>query len=97
MTHTPGPWKVPGTDDGEYVIAHHDGKKLRTLAHVYDEANARLIAAAPELLAFVEMVARLTNAKHTEESEIDAVITVNRLRQVAQAALAKAQGKEGSP
>ena len=60
--HTPGPWETPGEDGGERVICYQDSTgKRRTLAHVYDgeefgsmEANARLIAAAPELLAALQ-------------------------------------------
>ena len=58
-THTPGPWEHRGTDGGAEVICHREAAgKRRTLAHVYQEsrhgrqeANARLIAAAPDLLA----------------------------------------------
>lgn len=61
--HTPGPWETPGEDGGERVISYRTKKGKRyTLAHVYDgetanmEANARLIAAAPELLDALEGV-----------------------------------------
>ena len=58
MTHTPGPWRVdrrnPSPTTGEWMIA---GSKPGYLADVRDcgsgdvTANARLIAAAPDLLA----------------------------------------------
>ena len=52
MNHTPGPWKVfdrtlVGTDD----IAVANVKGSDSISDAQDEANARLIAAAPELLA----------------------------------------------
>ena len=74
MTHTPGPWFVgfspdmdgesgeygPGVYDSEAgVFAVIDGEP-ETVAQPYLEADARLIAAAPEMLealeAMVEMV-----------------------------------------
>lgn len=57
--HTPGPWEAPGRDDDDYVICATVKGKRRTLAHIHDhdllgidaEANAALIARAPELAA----------------------------------------------
>lgn len=59
--HTPGPWRVdrqnPSPTTGEWMIA---GQKPGYLAEVRDcgsgdvDANARLIAAAPELLEALE-------------------------------------------
>lgn len=55
MTHTPGPWRIgPKHKDGTFAI--HAGKA--SVVHCtpfgssngHAEANARLIAAAPELL-----------------------------------------------
>lgn len=64
--HTPGPWRVvranPSPTSGEWMIS---GSKPGYLAEVRDcgsgdvQANARLIAAAPELLAACEAAARL--------------------------------------
>lgn len=66
QTHTPGPWVAVPQSDGSAMIAHEfetgkqmNPKGLRLIAHVLarrnslaeDEANARLIAAAPELYA----------------------------------------------
>lgn len=53
--HTAGPWEMPGTDGGEFVICTHNSKgKRRTLAHAYSESDAHLIAAAPDLVAACE-------------------------------------------
>jgi hypothetical protein len=59
--HTPGPWRVerqnPSPTTGEWMIA---GAKPGYLAEVRDcgsgdvKANAKLIAAAPDLLAAIE-------------------------------------------
>ncbi len=56
-THTPGPWTISGTHHS-IGIAPDDGKS-DGLASVFGcgpqaEANARLIAAAPELLSALE-------------------------------------------
>ena len=55
-THTPGPWRVGPVDDT--VVTDADGKEVAAIDGDYNspdewprmEANARLIAAAPELL-----------------------------------------------
>ena len=65
MKHTPGPWFAngdrvlfnvdePGLDDVECVVVQVDAE------HPYQdtEADARLIAAAPQLLAFVVALAQ---------------------------------------
>jgi hypothetical protein len=76
--HTPGPWAAPGTDGGEWVICHTDkGGKRRTLAHAYNEQNARLIAAAPELLAALNLY----------------FSDFSRFHMAASAAIAKAEGR----
>jgi len=63
IVHTPGPWGVEQTSvsnwigrmraDGakvEYIVAHTDRDYLRDDVLARNDANARLIAAAPELL-----------------------------------------------
>lgn len=60
--HTPGPWThTPGQDtvwarDGELLVARTDYTRGR-MAINEDEANARLIAASPEMLAALESAA----------------------------------------
>ena len=55
--HTPGPWKA---DEGMIVVAGHCVATYhsRDACGEETEANARLIAAAPDLLAVVRMVVR---------------------------------------
>jgi hypothetical protein len=60
--HTPGPWNFsPGSDSHQQAqVWREDGK---TIAITYDDegsANARLIAAAPELLAALHQACNLT-------------------------------------
>lgn len=63
MKHTPGPWKVDpcwdilgNTDDGNGMVCQIT---TDAVPRAEAEANARLIASAPELADLCEMVARL--------------------------------------
>jgi len=90
--HTEGPWKLrPYTKAGEteYLIDTGDGW---TTAKVYatipgeDEANARIMTAAPDLLA----ACRATLA-HMYDDEIDAPTAAQLTEQLTRA-IAKAEG-----
>ena len=66
--HTPGPWKVDEVGrhfDEEYLRLHNRfklvGKEMDNIAYIPEihpeaEANARLIAAVPDLLAALEKI-----------------------------------------
>ena len=66
--HTPGPWQTMevGDDIVRLAVADESGLSVLTVvtdgdaqfAAVYSEADARLIAAAPELLEFARSVVR---------------------------------------
>lgn len=90
--HTPGPWQssglkvfVPDEDsarDLEYPVAWVQG----TSAHEPEAAaNARLIAAAPELLEALVKIADMTDV----EADFDGF----QARQIARTAIAKATGQ----
>jgi hypothetical protein len=52
LTHTPGPWTVTG--DGSVHVSVPTGEhtaRLVTLARGMSDANARLIAAAPDMFS----------------------------------------------
>lgn len=64
MTHyTPGPWNVHKLPDGSHhVMADHWGASVALTLYPDSgsegrEANARLIAAAPDMLKALEMIA----------------------------------------
>ena len=58
MSHTPKPWKIAYDDEmGHYRIVH-DGWTIADGITAESEANARLIAAAPDLLEACEQVKR---------------------------------------
>jgi hypothetical protein len=86
VLHTPGPWMVlPNHERGQFVILTARGERL-DIAETYGwpstprEANARLIAAAPELLWALQQV--LISAGHEDAKDI------------ARRAIAKAEGKQ---
>lgn len=100
MKHTPGPWRVERQNasptTGEWMIA---GANPGYLAEVRDcgsgcaKANARLIAAAPELLAALELA-----VQHYDEwasAELPHDLDEERLPWLApaRAVIAKAKGE----
>lgn len=101
--HTPGPWHVdePPYEFNRYISgnAHKDGDDwvstsvAKVLGNATSrnvtEANARLIAAAPELLDAVKELADLMDAVRDGNYAPDSFTT-----QPARAAIAKATGAE---
>lgn len=89
--HTPGPWRIAGKmidSDSHAVVARVFNEvrdpilsnvPLATMA-----ANARLIAAAPELLEALEIYLMAGHKEARREASV-----------IAKAAIAKATGKEG--
>jgi len=53
--HTPGPWEVREAN-GLFAIAHPDGWVLESNDEDQDRIDARLIAAAPDMLASLELL-----------------------------------------
>ena len=91
MSHTPGPWIVaePGEVDEHYAVL--DGFGHTASVYGYPEeaaaaaANARLIAAAPELLEACELLLIYLGDWNDMEDETCAA---------ARRAIAKARGQE---
>jgi len=95
--HTPGEWRTDPECEHECVIGE-DGMLIADCAIFGGEhprhqdaniANARLIAAAPELFQFVERISRFTPAG--ADPEDDAAV-INGLIAVAKSLFAKVQG-----
>lgn len=90
--YTPGPWKIEhgkvygfhgqyitrDVSDGSHYVARMDGS---TMAAFNQDANARLIAAAPDLLAALEKIADGYGPQHGSQY----------CREMALAAIAKAR------
>ena len=101
MSHTPGPWKVV-RERRRFNI--HDGPLNQGLATCYEtggtlgraEANARLIAAAPELLEIAKRAIVNLNDWAASEEEREYDITAEGLRSLSRAlgeVIAKAEGR----
>ncbi|MHC3750729.1 hypothetical protein ACYKDZ_17815 [Stutzerimonas stutzeri] len=87
--HTPGPWSFRGCDGGWAIDFNEDQEQV--VDYVYEEADARLIAAAPELLEALEDIAN----DYAERFDMDSQSTNPGMKVVvenARAALAKARG-----
>lgn len=90
VARTPGPWNA--TQFGE-VMGPFGASKIARLYGPNMEGNARLIAAAPDLLAALrEIYAEVTEdtAGLTRDDYESIVLTI---RDVASAAIAKAEGR----
>lgn len=85
--HTPGPWFVQGS-----IITPTKSGKRFAIAEVFRdsvataEANAQLIAAAPDLLATLQEIA-------DSAAFIGSNVTPSMIERIARAAIAKATGK----
>lgn len=98
MSHTPGPWATHKTEgnggnisDRLEIVGPEEGRKRTLIASIYGfkmpegQANAHLIAAAPELYeALVDLIGFLFHGKKDRQTILRAT-----------AALAKARGEEG--
>lgn len=79
--HTPGPWSVERhphsghplvAGEGEYVVADCGNGEIETAS---EEANARLIAAAPELLEALISLRDFLRGNGTKSARADAAIS----------------------
>lgn len=87
--HTPGPWNIIWEkQDKDWVIEKTDGS-MEPICWVREsQANAKLIAAAPDLLRALELIVNSDMAQREEdEGEISTELSH------ARAAIAKATGE----
>ena len=106
LAHTPGGWTVVPQSNGDQLIVHikdPTGRAMRIIGLVYsrapsaveDAANARLIAAAPELLAaLIEAEQDIRECLVTSDWPATNIAKDPRLLRY-KAAIAKATGLEG--
>ena len=92
VKHTPKPWTcTPGRDYcSQFDIWDKDGMEVQC-SNAEREANARLIAAAPDLLEALESLYHTANS--IGEDTCDPVAFAGALED-ARAAIAKARGQE---
>ena len=90
--HTPGPWTYEQISNNAYVI-DENGSAVMLYRNPDDEmkANARLIAAAPELLEALEGMLAIDQENHQRGHDDDDVC---KEVQTARAAIAKAKGEQ---
>lgn len=100
MGHTPGPWSCHPWGDNDYEI-NSNGTTICSVPGFHDdtveegrsEDNARLIAAAPELLEALEvMIASFAGAMELDENDVDADGYDYDAMKQARAVIAKAKG-----
>ena len=109
--HTPGPWMFelyePEKKTEVCTIAHvgdyrvgfetpgYPGGNYRDSEFGHDEADARLMAAAPAMLEALEWISNLADKKHEEDEKLrsDGARTLRRIIERADAAIALAKGE----
>lgn len=85
--HTPAPWELRQSANGYWFIDHEQGDEGYTLTKLEcGERDARLIAAAPDLLAALQMVNRIWSHDQTANLAPDSPVAIVR------AAIARATG-----
>lgn len=104
--HTEGPWGIEQTSDKNWIgplRQSGDGKidsivcstergSLTEAAQMSSDANAELIAAAPDLLAALKEIAQGRGRFSNDQLEF-ASNTIESMKAIANAAIAKAEGK----
>ena len=108
MSHTPGPWATHKTEgnggnipDRLEIVGPEEGRKRSLIASIYGfklpegQANARLIAAAPELLETCESLLEIIDVRMLELSEVEWGQRKHEAEHKAKSALAKVRGDEG--
>ena len=93
--HTPGPWKFE--DSTKTIRSATENYWLASMdswdGAVNHAANARLIAAAPEMLRALEHISRIcSGGKGIDMSDDDIEETFTGIRDIALKAIAKAEG-----
>jgi hypothetical protein len=100
--HTPGPWYTAGTFRKVYVVAKEGEREVIVANSEYActssnldeaEANARLIAAAPDLLEVLEWVTRLLGI-HVDESHPADMLEERKAIKEVEALMAKVKGEK---
>jgi hypothetical protein len=91
MSHTPGPWAYENYDGTVHVFIDNEGgtPSICKLVGNDKDANARLIAAAPEMLEALEAI----DSYWSSTGEDDWIRFFNTGLQPARAAIAKARGE----
>lgn len=99
--HTPGPWRIENDTDGErfHIVGGALGSVVTTIDYLREpdseeEANARLIAAAPLLLKALEQLVLAASAIRDGERDEMALAGYAWADDVARAAIREARGEK---
>lgn len=88
--HTPGPWRVHRESDKVGILTASNVEHLATTHGFRKEENARLMAAAPMLLAALKRLV----TEHADLGEIDLTDDERAAIDCARAAIAQAEGTD---
>ena len=94
--HAPGPWKTTHSEVSGYRVSDSTGWGVAVvLKDTNDEANARLIAAAPQMLEALEACADYWHIKHNPGDEHGELLSLSaeRAQRLIRVALAAAKGE----
>ena len=99
-TFTPGPWEKAtigiGTNSKQVVwLGEKTGRRIQVISTGRDEANARLIAAAPELLEQCKLFEKVLTYYYGTDKNTAISATANENRDKLREVLAKVEGGEG--
>jgi len=86
MTHTPGPWKI---NNFRFIMGND--RYIATLEEPNLDSNARLIAAAPELLEALEEIAE-GRGRYNQDPLQHASNCIEDMVSIAKEAIKKARG-----
>lgn len=89
--HTPGPWTLDTVANGWMLVAN--GQDITAEAFDATEADARLIAAAPELLEALQSLTRALAEAGLDTMPGDTMADVRTASEDALATIAKAEGR----
>ena len=96
MSHTPGPWRMEEFRKGSYLVTARNAGTARegiVAQHVPGIANARLIAAAPELLEVIREAVDSADREMSKGRKASPGLAT--WLEKARAVLAKARADEG--
>jgi hypothetical protein len=99
--HTPGPWQLHEVTNSRgkvtryRIYSGHDYGQHTDVAREPQEADARLIAAAPELLEALEWITDIADKNFEQDTALRSrgARTLKRIAEKAGAAIAKARGE----
>ncbi len=101
MNHSKTPWKLKFKKDCDWTITAKDGYSILAISYddkwgrpKEDEANAALIAAAPEMLELLEQVTRLIDRDASGGQTYDSFVYASGIQSKIDRLIQKARGQK---